>query len=91
MKVEVFNAQGCGSCSASIQSLKEAVASATGGQAVWCEIDIVEQIDYAVELGVLSVPAVAIDGRLVFAKLPTTAQLLAALALPTPATRRPGG
>lgn len=91
MKVEVFNAKGCGSCSTSIQSLKEAVESATGGEAEWREIDIVEQIDYAVELGVLSVPAVAIDGRLVFAKLPTTAQLLAALALPVQATQRPGG
>lgn len=91
MKVEVFNAKGCGNCGTSIQALKEAVASATGGQADWREIDIVEQIDYAVELGVLSVPAVAIDGRLVFAKLPTTAQLLTALALPVQATKQPGG
>ena len=91
MKVEVFNAKGCGSCSTSIAALHDAVASATGGAAEWREIDIVQEIDYAVELGVLSVPAVAIDGRLVFARLPTAQQLVAALALPVQATQRSGG
>jgi predicted thioredoxin/glutaredoxin len=45
----------------------------------WSEIDIVENIDYAVDLGVLTVPAVAIDGDLVFARLPTAQQLLSEL------------
>ena len=67
MKIEVFYADGCGNCSASRRELKEAVLAAFFTQAAWSDIDIVKNIDYAVELGVLTVPAVAIDGALVFA------------------------
>ena len=76
MKIEVFYADGCGNCSASRRELKEAVLTAFSTEAAWSDIDIVKNIDYAVELGVLTVPAVAIDGELVFAKLPTAQQLV---------------
>ena len=79
MKIEVFYADGCGNCSASRRELKEAVLAAFPTEAAWSDIDIVKNIDYAVELGVLTVPAVAIDGALVFAKLPTTQQLVSEL------------
>lgn len=79
MKIEVFYADGCGNCRVSRRDLKEAVLTAFAGGAVWCEIDIVKNIDYAVELGVLTVPAVAIDGALVFTKLPTAQQLVSEL------------
>jgi hypothetical protein len=45
----------------------------------WHEINIVDAIDYAVALGVLKTPAVAIDGELVFAKLPLPDTLSAAM------------
>ncbi len=79
MKIEVFYADGCNNCSASRHELKEAVLEAFPTRAAWSEIDIVRNIDYAVELGVLTVPAVAIDGTLVFAKLPTAQQLVSEL------------
>lgn len=79
MKIEVFYAKGCGSCVASRRDLKEGVLAAFPGAAAWSEVDIVENIDYAVELGVLTVPAVAIDGALVFAKLPTVQQMVTEL------------
>lgn len=79
MKIEVFYADGCGSCKASRRELQEAVLAAFPTAASWSEIDIVKNIDYAVELGVLAVPAVAIDNALVFAKLPTVQQLLSEL------------
>lgn len=79
MKIDVFYADGCGNCSASMRELKEAVLAAFPTDAAWSEIDIVKNIDYAVELGVLTVPAVAIDGALVFAKLPTAQQMLSEL------------
>lgn len=80
MKIEVFYADGCGNCSASRRELREAVLAACPSDAAWSEIDIVKNLDYAVDLGVLTVPAVAIDGELVFAKLPTAKQLVAELA-----------
>jgi thioredoxin 1 len=79
MKVEVFYADGCNSCGASRRELQEAVLAAFPRAMTWSEIDIVKNIDYAVDLGVLTVPAVAIDGDLVFAGLPTAQQLLSEL------------
>ena len=32
----------------------------------WRKVDVLKELDYAVELGVLSMPAIAIDGELVF-------------------------
>lgn len=79
MKIEVFYADGCDSCGESRRALREAVLAGCPVVADWNELDIVKHIDYAVDLGVLSVPAVAIDGALVFAKLPTAQQLVAEL------------
>ena len=79
MRVEIFYADGCGNCGASLRELQDAVLAAFPSGTSWNEIDIVKNIDYAVDLGVLTVPAVAIDGALVFAKLPTAQQLLSEL------------
>lgn len=79
MKIEVFYADGCGNCTSSRRDLKKAVLTAFPTGAAWSEIDIVKNIDYAIELGVLTVPAVAIDGALVFTKLPTAQQLVSEL------------
>ena len=79
MKIDVFYAEGCGNCSVARQALKEAVLTAFPSEADWNELDIVKNIDQAVELGVLTVPAITIDGALVFAKLPTPARLVAEL------------
>ena len=79
MKIDVFYADGCGNCGAARQELKDAVLTAFPIGADWNELDIVENLDQAVDLGVLTVPAIAIDGALVFAKLPTAARLVAEL------------
>lgn len=79
MRIDVFYADGCGNCGAARQELKQAVLAAFPSGAAWNEIDIVKNLDYAVDLGVLTVPAIAIDGALVFAKLPTPQQLLSEL------------
>lgn len=79
MKVEIFYAEGCDSCSEPRSQLRAAVLAAFPEGANWHELDILENIDYAVDLGVLTVPSVAIDGRLVFATLPTVQQLLGEL------------
>jgi len=43
------------------------------------EVNPVDELDYTVELSVLTLPAVAIDGKLVFTSLPTAEQLVAAV------------
>ncbi len=45
----------------------------------WREVDVVEELDYAVQLGVLSMPSIAIDGELVFKSQPSMKELRATL------------
>lgn len=75
MKVELFQAGGCRRCAASRETLKSVAQKAVPG-VVWRDVDAAAELDYAVQLGVMTLPAVAVDGRLVFASLPTPAQLI---------------
>jgi hypothetical protein len=52
-----------------------AAAEDTAAGVLWREINVLESLDYAVELGILTLPALAIDGALAFASLPTPEQL----------------
>lgn len=78
MKVEVLHATGCAKCLRDLDSLRAAARQADP-DVEWKEIDILQALDYAVALGVLKPPAVAIDGELVFLSLPTADALGAAM------------
>ena len=45
----------------------------------WREVNLLDDLDRAVDLGVLTLPALAIDGTLAFTALPTAEQLVAEL------------
>jgi thioredoxin-like negative regulator of GroEL len=78
MKVELFYSPGCSRCAAAQASLRTAAEQAVG-TLEWREINVLDALDYAVELGVLTLPAIAVNGELVFSALPTPAQLREAL------------
>ena len=78
MKIELFHSAGCSQCAAAQASLK-GVAQQTIEDIDWREINVLEELDYAVELGVFTLPTIAIDGKLVFSSLPTPQQLRDAL------------
>jgi glutaredoxin len=79
VKVEVFSSPGCGKCARATAVLK-AVAEELGQEKIaWREVNILQEMDYAVDLGVMSSPAIAIDGKLVFASLPSAGKLRAEL------------
>ena len=79
IKVEVFSSPGCGKC-AQAKSVLKAIAEELGQDKItWRDVNILEEMDYAVELGVMSSPAIAIDGKLIFSSLPSTAKLRAEL------------
>ncbi len=50
-----------------------------GGAIEWRDVNILEELDYAVALGVLSTPAIAIDDELVYTGLPSKKKLRAEL------------
>lgn len=74
MRVELFHSAGCKRCAAAREGLKSAAEQAVPG-VVWRDIDAVNEIDHAVEIGVMSLPAIAVDGQLAFSSLPTPTQL----------------
>jgi thioredoxin 1 len=78
VNVEFFFAGGCENCARVREALRE-VAQLTA-QVQWSEIDIGKHPHRAVDVGVVSTPAVAIDGRLVFKSVPSPAELRSALA-----------
>lgn len=78
MKVDVLHAAGCAKCLGRLPSLKAAARQADP-EVEWNELDIVQALDYAVALGVLKPPVVAIDGQLAFSSLPTAEALQAAM------------
>ncbi len=79
IQVEVFTAPGCGKCGRAREVLKDIADAWVDADINWREVNILDELDYAVELGVLATPAIAIDGDLVFTALPSEKKLRQAL------------
>lgn len=78
MKVELFFSPGCANCVAAHAQLR-ATAQEAVAELEWRELSVLEELDYAVELGIISLPSIVVDGELVFTSMPTTKQLREAL------------
>ena len=78
MKVEMFYTLGCSECVAAQAELRTAAQEAVK-DLEWRELNVLDDLDYAVELGVITLPSIAVDGKLVFTSMPTVAQLRQAL------------
>ena len=74
MKVELFYTPGCEKCADAKDDLK-ATAERVIPDLIWHELNALDELDYAVEIGVVSLPSIAIDGKVVFSSLPTSHQL----------------
>ncbi len=70
MMIEFFFAPGCETCGDDRLVLKR-MAKALVSDLVWRDVDVLAELDHAVELGVLTLPALAIDGALTFSGLPS--------------------
>lgn len=78
MKIEIFYTPGCSECVAAHAALRK-VAQESVKDLEWRELNVLDDLDYAVKLGVLTLPSIAVDGELVFTSMPTAAQLREAL------------
>lgn len=74
MKIELFYTPGCENCADARDDLRAAAKEVVPG-VTWRELNTLDELDYAVELGVLTLPAVAIDGEVVFSSLPSCRRL----------------
>lgn len=75
IKVEVFSSPGCGKCGHAKDVLKKIASEIGNGRIEWREVNVLDEMDYAVHLGVLSTPAIAVNGELIFTALPSVTKL----------------
>ncbi len=76
LRIEVFTAPGCGKCGKAKTRLKKVVEELRLDDIDWREVNILDELDYAVDLGVLTTPAIAMNGELVFSGLPSERAML---------------
>ncbi|WP_075791286.1 thioredoxin family protein [Massilia putida] len=80
VRIELIAAPGCGKCAVAQAKLHAIATTMLGEDAVvWREVNVLEELDYAVSLGVLSMPAIAVNGELKFSSLPTPERFRAML------------
>lgn len=78
--VEVLTASGCGRCQKARALAGDVIAELGGDKRIqYREINVLEEIDYAVKLGVMRTPAIALNGELVFPAPPSRARLRQAI------------
>ncbi len=75
MKIEVFSSPGCAKCGHAKDVLKKVAEEVGGDRIEWREVNVLDEMDYAVKLGVLSTPAIAVNGELLFTALPSEKKL----------------
>ena len=72
--MELFYTPGCEKCADNKDELRT-VATELVPDLVWRELNVLDELDYAVEVGVITLPSIAIDGEVLFSTLPTSQQL----------------
>ncbi|MFQ6006304.1 MAG: glutaredoxin family protein [Woeseia sp.] len=79
IQVEVFSSPGCSRCGRVFRMLESITRGFGAGRIAWREVNVLDELDYAVKLGVLSLPAIVIDGKLIFTSHPSASKLRDAL------------
>ncbi len=79
IQVEVFSSPGCSRCGQVFDMLQTITRELGAERIEWREVNVLDELEHAVELGVLSMPAIAIDGELVFKSHPSAGKLREAL------------
>jgi len=74
----MFYSPGCAACEDRQAELRSAAQEAVK-DLEWLDVNVIDNMDTAVELGVITLPSIVIDGEVVFTSLPTRAQLCKAL------------
>ena len=75
VEVEVLTTTACERCLHGLRLVESVLAEPAFVGVRWRRVDVVTEIDHAVELGCMAVPAIAIAGELVFSSLPSASRL----------------
>jgi len=79
VQLELFTANVCPRCAQAKSDLSGMLEVLGEDDCILTFVDVVENIDRAVELGILAMPALVVNGKLVFAPLPARDIVLQAL------------
>lgn len=75
IKIELMTSTVCPACFTIKERLRTVIEGLDQTRINFREIDVLENLDYAVELGVLSMPAIVINGKLAFSSVPSLKKL----------------
>ncbi|PCJ44804.1 MAG: hypothetical protein COA81_00610 [Alphaproteobacteria bacterium] len=64
LKIELFTGTSCPACITMKDKLKAIINEFDQTRLFYRELDIVEEIDYAVKIGILKTPAIALNSKL---------------------------
>jgi len=70
IKIELFSSNFCDRCEKAKQRIQEMLDQFSDDAIVYRELDVLEHLDYAVSLGVLTTPTIVINGELAFTGMP---------------------
>lgn len=73
LKIEVFSAPGCNKCGKTFQLVEKVLMKFDESVSASIEyrlVNIVDELDYAVAIGLVATPGIAINGQLVFTGMP---------------------
>lgn len=74
--IEIFTAPGCSKCSKAKIRIEKLLKEMSAVEHFTVrEVNIVEELDYAVSLSILTTPSIAINGELLYASLPAKSVL----------------
>ena len=68
--VEIFCAPNCNRCVRTLNLVQEVIEVLNENSIHWRKVDIVEELDYAVELGIRATPSIVINHKLIFTASP---------------------
>lgn len=75
MLIEVFMAPNCTKCGKAVTVIESVLATMNTKLIELRKINIVEEIDYAVSIGLRATPGIAINGKLFFSSTPSESAL----------------
>lgn len=79
LNIEIFSSPGCSKCGHAKDVLRQLADELGGDRIQWREVNILDEMEHAIELGVMSTPSIAINSELVFSSLPSAKKLRAEL------------
>ncbi len=79
LNIEIFSSPGCSKCGHAKDVLRQLADELGGDRIQWREVNILDEMDHAIELGVMSTPSIAINHELIFSSLPSAKKLRAEL------------